>query len=71
MKNFIFKSSPDFHKMIFNKLVTIQNEQMHSRMDLGTILRLLKKLSADDNLQTQVDKYFDEDRDDNSSSGQE
>ncbi len=62
MKNFIFKSPQDFHKIIFNKLEVILAEQRKQRMDLAEILRLLMRDKIDDNLQHQVDKYFDEDQ---------
>ncbi len=61
MKNFIFKSHEDFHKIVFNKLVTILDEQRHQRMDLADINRLLGLLVTDKNLQKQVDQYFDSD----------
>ncbi len=58
MKNFIFKSEADFHKIVFNKLDTIQKEQRHQRMDLSRIERMLQTLINDDNLQTQVDDFY-------------
>ncbi len=58
MKNFIFKSQQDFHKIVFNKLETIQKEQRHQRMDLARIERMLETLINDDNLQTQVDDFY-------------
>ncbi len=61
MKNFIFKSQQDFHKIVFNKLETIQKEQRHARQDLGDILRMIQVLINDDNLQKQVDDYFERD----------
>ncbi len=61
MKNFIFKSPKDFHKIVFNKLETIQTEQRHQRSDLAIIIRMLDTISTDKNLQSQVDEYFDED----------
>ncbi len=64
MKNFIFKSQEDFHKIVFNKLVTILDEQRHQRMDLADITRLLKVILNDKNLQKQVDDYFEEDEKD-------
>ncbi len=60
MKNFIFKSEADFHKIVFNKLGTIQNEQIHARQDLGQIIRGLQLLINDQNLQKQVDEFFDD-----------
>ncbi len=64
MKNFIFKSQQDFHKIVFNKLETIQSEQRHARMDLVDINRLLKFLINDKKLQSQVDDYFEDDIED-------
>ncbi len=61
MKNFIFKSQEDFHKIVFNKLVMLLDEQRHQRADLSDINRLLKFLINDKNLQKQVDDYFEED----------
>ncbi len=58
MKNFIFKSQQDFHKIVFNKLETIQKEQRHQRMDLSRIERMLETLINDENLQTQVDDFY-------------
>ncbi len=63
MKNFIFKSQQDFHKIVFNKLETIQKELRHNRTDNSDILRLLQKLCVDAGLQKQVDQYFDDDED--------
>ncbi len=64
MKNFIFKSQEDFHKIVFNKLVILLDEQRHQRADLSDINRLLKFLINDKNLQKQVDDYFEEDEKD-------
>ncbi len=61
MKNFIFKSEADFHKIVFNKLDVILTEQRHQRTDLADITRLLRKYTTNDNLQQQVDKYFEDD----------
>ncbi len=61
MKNFIFKSPKDFHKIVFNKLETIQTEQRHQRFDLADIKRMLRLISSNYDLQSQVDEYFDED----------
>ncbi len=60
MKNFIFKSEADFHKMIFNKLDVLLAEQRHQRRDLAEISRIQRKGLHDRNLQEQVNKYFDE-----------
>ncbi len=60
MKNFIFKSEADFHKIVFNKLEVLLNEQKHQRMDLAGIKRSLFEILHDKNLQKQVDEYFEE-----------
>ncbi len=61
MKNFIFKSEADFHKIVFNKLDMLLDEQRHQRMDLTTIIRLVTSMKIDKSLQNTVDKYFEED----------
>ncbi len=61
MKNFIFKSPQDFHKIIFNKLDMLLAEQRHQRSDLSILLRLVTKLGVDTSLQKQVDQYFEDD----------
>ncbi len=58
MKNFIFKSTADFHKILFNQLKMILDEQRHQRSDLALIIRLLKKEKVDSEIQKQVDDYF-------------
>ncbi len=60
MKNFIFKSEADFHKIVFNKLDMILAEQRHARADLAYIIRGINTLNNDSNLQKQVDQYFEE-----------
>jgi len=69
MKNFIFKSEADFHKIVFNKLDMLLDEQRHQRMDLTIIIRKLTKMEIADDLQKQVDDYFDKD-DENETSPQ-
>ncbi len=61
MKNFIFKSEADFHKIVFNKLDMLLAEQRHQRIDLTSIIRRLTKDEITKNLQKQVDQYFEED----------
>ncbi len=68
MKNFIFKSEADFHKIVFNKLDMVLAEQRHARSDLAYIIRVINKLINDDNLQKQVDSYFDSDNRDSNGS---
>ncbi len=61
MKNFIFKSEADFHKIVFNKLDMLLAEQRHQRQDLVLLLNWTSKLLNSANLQKQVDEYFTED----------
>ncbi len=60
MTNFIFKSQGTFKK-ISNQLDIILAELRHSRSDNVLILSLLHKILVDKHLQTQVDKYFEDD----------
>ncbi len=60
MKNFIFKSPQDFHKIVFNKLEMLLTEQRKQRMDLTTIIRLITSIKIDQDVQKQVDEYFDD-----------
>ncbi len=62
MKNFIFKSEADFHKIVFNKLDMILTEQRHQRSDLSILLSQMSKIYNALALQKQVDDYFDEDK---------
>ncbi len=61
MKNFIFKSEADFHKIVFNKLDMLLAEQRKQRADLYTLNRDVNKIINSMNLQKQVDEYFEED----------
>ncbi len=61
MKNFIFKSDADFHKILFNKLDMILAENRHQRNDLAILLSGVNKLINSANLQKQVDEYFEDD----------
>ncbi len=61
MKNFIFKSPQDFHKIVFNKLDMLLTEQRKQRADLFTIDRKIHSIINSLQLQKQVDEYFDKD----------
>ncbi len=61
MKNFIFKSPQDFHKIVFNKLDMLLAEQRNQRHDLFVCIKLIKQLVNNNELQKQVDDYFDKD----------
>ncbi len=58
MKNFIFKSQQDFHKILFNKLEIIQSELRHQRLDHVLFKSLVDKLFVELNLQQQADEYY-------------
>ncbi len=58
MKNFIFKSQQDFHKIVFNKLEIIQSELRHQRLDHVLFKNLVDKLFIELNLQKQADRYY-------------
>ncbi len=64
MKNFIFKSEADFHKIVFNKLDMLLAEQRHQRSDLSIIIRKQQVIYNALALQKQVDEYFEEDKED-------
>ncbi len=68
MNHFIFKSPK---RLIKNESLNLDNlmrkfdfvlsEQRHQRSDLQDIKRMINRLLIDEHLQTQVDKYFEED----------
>ncbi len=66
MKNFIFKSSArasDLQKMfqlVLVKLDIILGEQRHQRADLARIIKMVDIDRHNEDLQKQVDEYFDE-----------
>ncbi len=61
MKNFIFKSDADFHKIVFLKLETILTEQRHQRNDLKLLQNSLNSLINSVALQKQVDDFYPDD----------
>ncbi len=61
MKNFIFKSNASDLQKMFSILENLQKNMVYTTYKLDAILKLVKSLESDDKLQTQVDKYFDED----------
>ncbi len=67
MKNFIFKSQQDFHKIVFNKLEIIQSELRHQRLDHVLFKTLVDKLFIELNLQKQADSYYQEKLDERAS----
>ncbi len=60
MKNFIFKSSElatDLQKI----LQLLLAEQRAQRVDLANLLRMVKGMTINKDLQKQVDQYFEDD----------
>ncbi len=60
MKNFIFKSQQDFHKIVFNKLEIIQSELRHQRNDHVTLQRDIDGIRLDLNLKRQAESYYED-----------
>ncbi len=61
MKNFIFKSNESDLQKMFSILENLQKNIVYITYKSDAILKLVKSLSDDKNLQKQVDAYFDED----------
>ncbi len=59
MTNFIFKSSTTLKKLA-NQLEALLNEQRLQRADLQEIKYILHKLQSNKDLQTTVDKFYEE-----------
>ncbi len=59
MKNFIFKSDADFHKILFNKLDTLQKNVLYITYHLDKCLVILRKQEADSGTQKQVDDFYE------------
>ncbi len=60
MKNFIFKSTDADLQKMFSILENLQSNLLYATHRIDYIIKNLDKLSHDKDLQTQVDKYFDE-----------
>ncbi len=60
MKNFIFKSDADFHKILFNKIDMVLAEQRHQRMDLAVINRMLIRVINDYKIGSQANQYYED-----------
>ncbi len=64
MKNFIFKSTDADFKKMFSIIETIQKNCLYTTYRLDSLIKEIKTLTTNKDLQTQVDKYFDEDKED-------
>ncbi len=61
MKNFIFKSTDADFKKMFQLIETIQKNVLYTTHRLDWVIKEMKRLTTDKDLQQQVDKYFTED----------
>ncbi len=61
MKNFIFKSTDADFKKMFSIIETIQKNVLYLTYRIDSLLKEVKGLTVDKDLQAQVDEYFDED----------
>ncbi len=60
MNKFLFKSNASDLQKMFSILETLQKNMVYSTYKLDNILKLVKELSVDNKLQSQVDEYFSE-----------
>ncbi len=61
MKNFIFKSSDADLQKMFSILENLQKNIVYITYKVDNIIKIVKSLDTDSNLQKQVDSYFDQD----------
>ncbi len=64
MNKFLFKSADADLQKLFQLQVTIQKNVLYITHRVDLIIRELNELKTDKGLQQQVDKYFDEDKED-------
>ncbi len=60
MNKFLFKSADADFQKLFQLQVTIQKNVLYITHQVDLIVRQLKEINHDKDLQTTVDKYFDE-----------
>ncbi len=61
MKNFIFKSTDADFKKMFSIIETIQKNCLYTTYRMDELQKQIRAITVDKDLQTQVDKYFDDD----------
>ncbi len=61
MKNFIFKSTDADLQKMFQSIETIQKNVLYVTYRIDMLIKRFDKLTTDQNLQKQVDEYFEED----------
>ncbi len=59
MKNFIFKSNASDLQKMFSILENLQKNIVYITYKVDNIIKIVKKLDADDGLQKQVDTFFE------------
>ncbi len=60
MKNFIFKSNESDLQKMFSILENLQKNIVYITYKVDNIIKIVKSLEGSQNLQKQVDEYFDE-----------
>ncbi len=65
MKNFIFKSTDADLQKMFQSIETIEKNVLYCTYRLDLVVKKVNALGNDNNLQKQVDDYFDEDNQQN------
>ncbi len=60
MKNFIFKSTDADFKKMFSIIETIQKNVLYTTYRIDSLLKEIKSLTVDKDLQTQVNEYFED-----------
>ncbi len=61
MKNFIFKSTDADLQKMFSILDNLQKNIVYITYKVDNIIKIVKALDTDKNLQKQVDQYFEDD----------
>ncbi len=61
MKNFIFKSNESDLQKMFSILDNLQKNIVYITYKVDNIIKIVKSLDTDKDLQKQVDQYFDDD----------
>ncbi len=64
MKNFIFKSTAADLQKMFQSIETIQKNVLYITYRIDMLIKRYDKLELDKGLQTQVDRYFEDDKND-------
>ncbi len=64
MKNFIFKSTAADLQKMFQSIETIQKNVLYITYRIDMLIKRYDKLEIDKGLQTQVDSYFEDDKND-------